>query len=259
MKRSLWVLALCASAAPVRADSPPACAASYERAQRLRKSGALVEAHREAITCAQASCPAILRQDCVGWVAELDAAIPTVTVDVREADGASANVTTIEVDGVPAAVAPGRALRVDPGPHSFRATLADGRSVEGTLVAREGLHHQPLRLTLAPPPAPAAPPATDTPPPPRPLAPITVGTFALAATGTAVFFAARGFDRLSDLDRCKPGCPPAARDPIERDFLVADLAGALALVGAGVATWLWWRGRVEAAATPGGLTLAGRF
>src|SRR5271156_3625369 len=71
---------------PARADEKAACIAASEDAQQLKLDGKLTLARARLLGCARAECPAIVRQDCAQWIAEVDAALPTVVLGARADD-----------------------------------------------------------------------------------------------------------------------------------------------------------------------------
>src|SRR5688500_13879897 len=76
------------------------CAEAYERTQRARKEGKLLEASARAVFCGQDQCPAVLRGDCIAWAAELRVSLPTVVLDVRYQDETEIAELEVTVDGV---------------------------------------------------------------------------------------------------------------------------------------------------------------
>ena len=72
---------------------------------------------------------------------------------------------------------------------------------------------------------------------------VAAGAGVAAATSALFFF--RAWDARGDLraDGCAPNCPLSARDAINRDGLVSDLALGVALAGGATALWMWWSDR----------------
>ena len=64
-----------------------ACLATYVESQSERRAGKLLAARAAAVTCGSESCPDVLRSDCVTWLRELDASIPTVVFSASTPDG----------------------------------------------------------------------------------------------------------------------------------------------------------------------------
>ena len=115
--------AICSSgpprAPPGRARPP---ASRPTRARRIpRRTGKLIAAQAELITCSQSSCPAAATVDCVQWLREVEQSLPSVVLSARDAGGHEVANLRVLLDGSPLAEAEsGRAIPVDPGAHTFR-------------------------------------------------------------------------------------------------------------------------------------------
>jgi hypothetical protein len=120
------------------ADPVPTCIAENERSLELRKAGDLLGARRELAACAAAPCPEAIQQACRSRIPELNAAIPSVVFDVRDATGADLTDVTIAIDGQPAEAAGFTARPVNPGRRVFHFEAPGRRTVEKALVLREG-------------------------------------------------------------------------------------------------------------------------
>ena len=82
-----------------RATSTEACLAAYERSQELRLDGKF-EASREQLSqCVDEGCPGLVRKDCSQWLGELDAAMPTIIFNARDAEGKDLVSARVRVDG----------------------------------------------------------------------------------------------------------------------------------------------------------------
>src|SRR5690349_15045841 len=125
MRRALLVaipVVAVAFAAPTRAAGPAErCASSAEHGQSLRKHGKLLDARAAMHDCSRAACPRVVRDDCTTWEAQLEAAIPTLAVAVKDARGDDVTDAAILVDGRPLdEAARGLAVELDPGEHVVR-------------------------------------------------------------------------------------------------------------------------------------------
>lgn len=103
-------------------DVARACIAPFERAQRARMNGKLVEARSFLPECLAETCPARVRDDCARMRDALDSAVPTAIFAVRDATGTDLE-ATFNVDGAPVELDAGRALPIDPGTHVLSYTL----------------------------------------------------------------------------------------------------------------------------------------
>jgi hypothetical protein len=273
-RRRIVVLASAGAAvaitAPVRrahADDRPdkqACVAAYEEAQQLRKDGKLTSSRARLLVCAQDSCPAVVRKDCTVWLAEVEQATPTVVLAARSPSGQDAVDVTVSLDGKPLAKRlDGKALPLDPGPHTFRFELPSAQvpAREETILLHEGERNRQVLADFQPPAAApsgaagaaAAPSSAPLPAPMRP-APTPVGAYVLGGLGVAglgVFtaFGLLGLSAKSDLDAraCRPGCPQGDVDAVKQKFLIADIGLGVGAVSLGIATVLYLaRGEVPA-------------
>ena len=235
------VLACAATSLTARADVKEACIAASEDAQQLRIDGKPLEARTRLLDCAKPECPALVRQDCAQWMADVVSSIPTVVLGARDAQGRDVIEVKASVDGVPVAGRlDGRSVDVDPGVHAFRfdATGAGGGSVELQVLVRAGEKNREITVTLSPAaPAPAELPGAIGPAHPggRPLAWI-FGGVALAALGTALAFDVLQATDYAHLDAtCAGHCSPAEVNHVATERWIAGIAagvGALSL-GAG--------------------------
>lgn len=228
------MLVLAAAApSPARADdeleTKRACAASYEQTQRLRQDGKLVEAHEQAVLCAQSTCPALLTADCARWVDELDQALPSVVVTARDAGGRDLPDLRVMVDGreLPKQRS-GLAITLNPGPHRFRFQAPGRAPAEREEVVVQGRKNQMIEVVLGE-------PATLTPNEPQPSAQpwlyVTASTSALGAIGSA-YFGLIGRAREHDAQNgCAPRCSDDDLRPMKQAYLAADISLGLAAVG----------------------------
>ncbi len=96
------------------------CIAADTDGQALRIAGSLLRARKRLAICAAASCPGIVREDCLQRIAELDVAQPTVVFSATNGRGRPLVAVRVIVDGTTIAERlDGRPLPVDPGTHLF--------------------------------------------------------------------------------------------------------------------------------------------
>ncbi len=101
-----------AGATPTRAE----CVSASEDAQLMRIKGQLRAARANLLVCSQDDCPKIVKQDCTGWLDEVDRAIPTVVLGARDARGQDLTDVHVAMDGTSLALRlDGKAIPVDPG------------------------------------------------------------------------------------------------------------------------------------------------
>ncbi len=127
--------------APAAADAPTKqeCVIANESAQDLQRSGRLLQARLQLLTCAASACPGAVRQDCADRLQAVGQALPTVVLIPRDAGGADASAAALAIDGVAQTVPlDGTAIAVDPGPHTFTVALAGRSTVSLSLSLKEG-------------------------------------------------------------------------------------------------------------------------
>jgi hypothetical protein len=215
-----------------------ACFADAESGQALARRGSLIEARAALARCAADACPAEVASDCHQWLGQLEERLPSIVLGARERDGADLTGVRFSIDDVP--VEPdGKAVPVNPGPHRIRA--ARGAAVrEASIVTREGEKGRLVVLTFPredtrvdwrtlPEPSPA----------PVPVAAWISGGVGAVALGTFAIVGGVGaanFQHLSDT--CRPHCTTDQVRPVDAEFIVADVALAVAALAAGLTTVL---------------------
>ena len=248
-------MALVAVLAPALARGAPppskaACIEAYKSSQELSRAGSLTQARSAALICAREPCPAVLRKDCADWVADVEQRLPTLLVVLRDESGRDMMGARVLVDGVEVAShLDGRTIEVDPGERIVEV-IAEGRTpLKQSILARERdkgrevlfTFEAAAKVTTGPPAGPVLPPQPTEKPAPRPL-PWTFWTGAAAsAVGVAGFgvFGGSGLALRGELSSCKPGCTEERIDHGRTTFLVADVFLGVAVVGAGIATWIY--------------------
>lgn len=222
------------------AADPAKCSASYEAGQEQRRKGELVRARANLLVCVSGVCPAALSKDCVGWLREVEALLPSVLIEVRDVGGALVPDARVTIDDAPAQ--PGTSTALDPGSHRLRAE-ADGRSpATQTIDVAAGEKDRRVVVVL---PALAAPP----PPPPGPVLrtsrPVPVASWVLGGVsvvglGGFGYFAASGASEAKHLrETCAPRCTDEQVDVVQRRFLIGDVSLGVSIVALGAAVWLY--------------------
>lgn len=233
-----WVLAcvVCASgltyAAPAHADRQAQCIEEFERAQRTRKRGRLLDSRREFRLCAAETCPAMVRKDCTDALASLGTTIPSLRPRLEDANGNELRGFTLELDGAQIAVGP-EPIEVDPGEHRLVFSLRD-RTVSKRIEVRAGELALPVveRLEVRPAQSERADAAD---PSAIPTLAWVFSGVALAGTAGFVGFGLAGRSTQS----CKGSCSDDEIDTLHRQYLLADVSLGVAVVSGGLATWLF--------------------
>jgi hypothetical protein len=172
--------------APAHAADPTTsdCLGASESSISLRNQHKLRAALAQLLVCAAPTCPADVRGECTRRVAEVNAAIPTIVFEVKDASGNDLSAIKVSMDGQPLAERlEGTPLSIDPGVHMFAFETPGKPKVEKQLIIRQGEKDRRERVTLGgtaaatpaePPvptgatPVPAATPASAEPPPAQP-------------------------------------------------------------------------------------------
>ena len=141
-------------ACPCRAAEPTVqeCLSANESAISLRKGRKLRAAREQLLTCAAASCPADIRNECVRRVDEVNASLPSVVFQANDSAGSDLTEVRVTMDGAPFAdKLEGDALVVDPGPHTFHFESGAYKPVDRSLVVQEGGKARHERIVFAAP------------------------------------------------------------------------------------------------------------
>ena len=238
-----------ASSRAALADNKRSCLSSYVEVQRARNASRLLDARDAAIACSRQTCPERLQTDCLTWLREVEATIPTVVVSVVGPDGAARLDALVSIDGKDVPV-DGRAVSLDPGRHAVRATLTGADPLEQSLVVMQGKRDQPVQITfpaLDHAPSPPAAPAAPARPPPvvtRPTPPLVFAFGALAVVGIGTWAVVGGTTLwgpagLRTLHACTPHCSQARADAIATKLDIAGVAAGVGLIGLGLATYFY--------------------
>lgn len=131
------------------ADDKADCINAAQNGQSSRVDKKLTEARDAFLVCSREVCPAMVRNDCVKWLGEVDAATATVVIRARDASGHDVVEVRVLVDGKEvAAKLAGTSIAVDPGQHKFRYEAAGVAPVEDMVLIAEGEKGRLLRVDL---------------------------------------------------------------------------------------------------------------
>jgi hypothetical protein len=217
---------------PAAADDTTACVEAAEHGQTLRARGKLRAARDAFVAGSAPNCPKATRNDCIRWLGEIDASIPTVVV-AATVGGADTTDVGVSIDGERVRDRlDGRAIAIDPGSHVF-AFFHDGASVEQRVVIAEGEKNRKLIARFEPAKVRRSESETTT---SRPVLGWVLGGIGMAALGSFAFFAASGRSDLADLrNACAPECSDRSVDYARREMLVADISLGAAIISLGAA------------------------
>ncbi|APR78734.1 Hypothetical protein A7982_04081 [Minicystis rosea] len=217
---SMLSIASPALAAPPTKDE---CVDAHSKGQDAREANQLVRAGKLFLTCAQSTCPDLVRGDCARFADELARLQPTVTFAAR--DGASRDLpdTSVYVDGtlITSQLGDGKAYDVDPGRHDVRfvhgsdettITVVVGQGEKGRAVVGTFSSGTPASPATA---TPAAAPAADRPEATRPGGPLVLVGLGAAATVAGGVLLGLGFAKMPN--NCKLSehtCAAPPNDPV---------------------------------------------
>ncbi len=241
------------------------CFAAAADGQRARNEGRLLSARAHFDVCAQRTCDAKVVQRCVGWLAEVEAATPSIVLAVQDASGHDLVDASVFIDGVAReGVLGGRAMPLDPGPHVVRCVRPGVDPVEQSIVMREREKARPIRIVFA---APAvARDVTAARPPRVPVSVYLLGGVGILSLAVGTYFGVSGLTDRSSLG-CAVECSRDEAAAVSRQLLVADVVSGVGVIALGAATWLYLTRpsggdiRVSAAPTTNGALagVMGRF
>lgn len=156
-----WLVAVGLTTSPARADDKAACLDAASKGQALRDQHKLVEAREQFRRCAVQQCPAMVVQDCGGWLSDVEKSLPTVVITAK--DGAGNDLVDVQVtlDGQPLLTKlDGGAVPANPGMHTFHFETREGARLDWQALIKQGDKNQELAVVLgAPPGTPVAAPS----------------------------------------------------------------------------------------------------
>jgi hypothetical protein len=233
------------AAGPARAAGPKAaCAQSYERAQVARNSNKLQTARAELITCSQSDCPDFIQRDCVHWLAEVDAILPSVIVRAHD-QGHPVSDVHVAIDGKEVvSKLDGGAIPLDPGEHTLRAERVGAPPVQQKILVTEGEKGRFVDVDFRPALPGVMPSTVETPPPHEPephrslALPAVFGVVGALGIGTSVAF---GLSAKSQADTLRTTCAPRCSDSdigaVKTKLLVSDIGLGAGIVSLGLAAY----------------------
>ena len=273
-----------ASPASTEATKPPAaatdtkpkenpsvqeCLDSHRDAQLNREQLRLLTSRQLLVNCGNAACPGLIRGDCLRWLGEVMAEVPSVVFHIDAGNGEQPNKVQIFVDGeLRYQIVPLTPVELDPGRHSFRFVTEGRPEVDQDLMLGEGNKAVIVNVQFAPSstakgsaPAVGGGASTAALPPgslppqqqsaqtdrPVPLATYILGGVGIVAMANFVGWGLSSKSMYTDLeDSCAPNC---AKDRIDKDRFraqVADISLGVGVVSfAAAASFYFLRPTVE--------------
>jgi hypothetical protein len=246
---SASMLALCAPSPAVAGKKE--CANAYVEAQKLKQEGSFRKAREQLITCSKNECMAAVRKDCVAWLDEVNASIPSIVVEAKGPDGKETFEVRVSAgDELIAEKLDVNAIELDPGTHTLRFELAGVDPIEKQVVLRQGQKNKIIQVSFEPERAPK-PIATDSADPvpvdagdgqgagPPVLAYVLGGVGVLALAGAGYFWlSASSSEKELEDSGCEPSCADGDVDSIRQKRLFGDIGLGIGVVSLGIATYL---------------------
>ena len=150
VRPSTALLAVLLGVAPraARADVG-ACLEAAESGQARRAAGKLIESKRDLLACAVLSCPTSVRADCVRWLVEVEAAVPSILVRAHDEHDQDLGAVTVTIDGgLAGSTLDGRPIVLNPGSHSLRFSAPGRVTVDQVLVIRQSEHNRLVSVAM---------------------------------------------------------------------------------------------------------------
>jgi hypothetical protein len=145
----LVIMAASSFAVPAWASPPDDCADALRGARELETAGRLLAARARLADCMTGAGAGASHQECAARIVELDAAIPMVTLVVKDGEGHDLWNAQVSVDGKPLVHQPeGDSISVDPGEHHFLFQAAGFSPIETARVALAGQHNLRVMVFL---------------------------------------------------------------------------------------------------------------
>lgn len=264
------------------------CLSANEASLTARSQNKLRDARAKLLTCAARSCPGDVRDECIRGVNELNATLPTIVFEAKDAAGTDLIAVKVTMDGeVLTDHLEGAAIAVDPGAHTFSFETPGNPKTEKQLLIREGEKGRRERIVLgarsagegsvAPGVTLTSSPATPEPPSGglggRRIGALVAAGAGVIALGIGIKF---GLDSKSKHDDAKNVCPDSQFCPDNNGVnlwneaisagnisTIGFVAGAVAIAG-GAALWILGAPESSGATTqvglgPGTLQLRGTW
>jgi hypothetical protein len=228
-----------AGAASPAEDAAARCVEDAEKGQKTRDTGSLIDARGRFVSCSAEACPGVVRRECIQWLTEVDARIPSLVISTRASDGRDLVGANVTVDGRPIpASALGRSLQLDPGPHRLEASLAGYGSRTESVVLVEREKGRALALVLSA--LPGAHVETARPRRSVPLLSWILGGVAVAGAGGFAFFWSRAMSDVSSLrESCAPYCAPGQIDEARDSVTLAHVSLGIGIAAAASAVLVY--------------------
>lgn len=228
------------------------CARAYEDAQRSMRETKLRKAREQLDVCSRDACMAAIRKDCLTWLDEVNAAMPSVVLGAKDREGKETFDVTVSLTGSNAGGVAEvltrkldvKAIELDPGRFTLRFERAGSSPIEKEVVLRQGQKNKQIEVSWE-----STPPVVSNEPAimriedaskRRSFFPYVVGGAGVLLVGAGSVFWATSESKRSDLQgSCAPHCSVDQADSIKTQRLVGDVLASVGVVAIGAAVvWI---------------------
>lgn len=215
------------------------CATAAEGGQLLSREGKLLEALDQFRRCAHRSCPSVIASDCLRFVAETQARIPSLVFRAQDDRGRDLTEVTVRVDGkFMTEHLDGRAVELNPGRHEVAFEVRGHDPMSRQVVVAEGEKARVISFLFETEPALPVESGPHGPP---------VATWVLGGVGAAslVGFAYFGLTAKSERDELASTCgvtrtcSDSQVDGFREKALVADVFLGVSVASLATAGLVW--------------------
>lgn len=230
-------------------DDHQLCLDAYDRAQRLKQTGALKASREQLLICGGPQCPTAMHADCERWLSEVESSLPTVVIEVDSQDQRPLKHIQVAIDGEAPKALDGRAIALDPGEHRVKVTAPGYISSSHVFLLSEGQKLRRESVTLRRVYKAAtqreeeklSPKSTVSARPHRnPLPWVISGAVAVLGAGGFTYWGMRARQKEEALDDCSPFCTQGRIEEVRHQYLYANVALGVGVVGAIAATVLYF-------------------
>jgi hypothetical protein len=207
------------------------CVEAHASGQELRQSGQLLESRARLIQCSQATCPELVRSECLSMLDELRTEVPSVIFRIT-LDGTPCFHVEVVMDGRTLfSEVPTRAFDIDPGKHLFEFRRGQFMTVNRQVTITEGDKLIPIAVQFASAVASEAEPAPRR--PPAAIAeqrPVPVPVYLLSGVGVLGLGGFIGFGLATHTKEnalkstCSPRCSQSEIDSVHSRAVTADIS-----------------------------------
>ncbi len=220
-----------------------ACVEAAHEGQSRRDAGKLSSARNAFVLCSADECPAVVRENCQKWGAEIEMRVPSIVLAARDDGGRDLANVRVTIDGRELTRSlDGRSVPIDPGPHDIRFEAAGFNEATQSIIVREGEKVRNVLAVLSHAsnaPRPKETPAEES---KRSSVPLIVsgGVAVLGGAGFAIFGLLGKSERDKMADSCSASqtCSSSDVSSAQAKWIVADVSLGIGIVGAGIFTAL---------------------